>query len=211
MALLDIHTHNLPVPEGSGLYSLPLGSGIPPHQFCSAGIHPWNMPDDAGPALEWVGRMLENPNVLAVGEAGLDRLRGGDIEVQNRIFTAQVELSERYGKPVVLHVVKCIDEIVALRRSLRPSMPWLIHGFRGGPELLELLTRHGFLVSFGHRFNPASLAAVRPERLFLETDGFTSFRDVLSDAAACLGRDAAALANELEANVSSFLQMPLDR
>jgi len=44
--------------------------------------------------------------VVAIGEAGFDRLRGGSPAVQREAFVAQSKIAEAVGKPLVLHVVK---------------------------------------------------------------------------------------------------------
>lgn len=71
---------------------------------------------------------------------------------------------------MILHVVKAFPEIMALRKSLKPTQQWIIHGFRGKPQLAESLLRAGFDISLGEHFNPASAAIIPPSRLFAETD-----------------------------------------
>ena len=51
-------------------------------------------------------RVVELPCVVAVGEVGLDALRGASLALQEFVFRRQVEISEAVGKPLVLHVVR---------------------------------------------------------------------------------------------------------
>lgn len=134
----------------------------------SFGIHPW----DTEEAVDWeeFERFVAHPAVVAVGECGLDRLRGAAPEVQEQIFRHQIRLAEKYGKPMILHIVKAVDEMLRIRREERPAMPWILHGFRGNPQQARQLLGAGLSLSLGERFNPAVPAVIPPERLFRESD-----------------------------------------
>ena len=149
------------------------------HWF-SAGLHPWDVTEDFDSQLDILETLLANPQVPAVGECGFDTLKGPSHELQEQVFIRQIELSERYAKPMILHVVRDFDSVIRLRRTLKPTQPWLIHGFRGGPEQMSQLYSHGILVSFGLKHNPESLRQVPSDRLFLETDGKTTIVQTIS-------------------------------
>ena len=68
---------------------------------------------------------------VAVGEAGFDKLTAAPMELQVRMFEKQVELSEKYRLPLIIHCVKAMDELLAVRKKLNPAQPWIWHGFRG--------------------------------------------------------------------------------
>jgi TatD DNase family protein len=58
---------------------------------------------------------------------------------------------------------------------MRPSVPWIIHGFRGKPELAQQYLSRGFILSFGERFNPLSLAAsYASQAILMESDESTA-------------------------------------
>jgi TatD DNase family protein len=90
--------------------------------------------------------------------------------VQTNIFLHHVELSERLEKPLTIHCVRAFDRMLMLRKQLRPTQPWVIHGFRGKPELAQQLLAAGFDLSFGTLFNAESFNLCPPERRFTETD-----------------------------------------
>lgn len=185
MNILDIHTHVLPQVPGTALVCIgcgPLPEKEEGHWF-SAGLHPWDVTEDFDTQLNMVEPLLANPRVAAVGECGFDTLKGPSHDLQEQVFIRQIELSERYAKPMILHVVRDFDSVIRLRKQLKPTQPWLIHGFRGGPEQMNQLYAQGILVSFGIKHNPESLKAVPSERLFLETDGVGPISQVISDAA----------------------------
>ena len=185
MNILDIHTHVLPQVPGTALVCIgcgPLPENEEGHWF-SAGLHPWDVTEDFDTQLNMVESLLANPRVAAVGECGFDALKGPSYELQEQAFVSQVQLSEQFRKPMILHVVRDFDSVIRLRKQLKPTQPWLIHGFRGGPEQMNQLYAQGILVSFGLKHNPESLKAVPSERLFLETDGVGPISQVISDAA----------------------------
>ena len=173
------------MPEEPGTALVCIGCGPIPegaleqwHVF-SAGLHPWDVTGSDYEAFRNLEQLLVLPQVLAVGECGFDTLKGPSHELQEEAFVRQVELSERYGKPMILHVVRDFDSVIRLRRQLKPAQPWLIHGFRGGPEQMEQLYSNGILVSFGLRHNPEAVRRVPSDRLFLETDGKCSIDEVI--------------------------------
>ena len=187
MNILDIHTHVLPQVPGSALVCIgcgpvPEGTMEQGHWFC-AGLHPWDVTEDFDSQLDALKVLLANPRVPAVGECGFDALKGPSHDLQEQAFVRQVQLSEQFRKPMILHVVRDFDSVIRLRKQLKPTQPWLIHGFRGGPEQMNQLYAQGILVSFGLKHNPESLKAVPSERLFLETDGVGPISQVISDAA----------------------------
>ncbi len=168
----DIHSHNR---RGQRIITnLEPGDEIttaPGEAWYSVGIHPWSTD---GPIEEetWqeLERMAADPRVIAIGEAGLDALRGGDEGSQEAIFRRQAALSERMGLPLIIHCVKRYGRIMELRREMKPRQRWIIHGFRGKPELARQLLAAGFDISLGEKYNPETAAVIPPERLFRESD-----------------------------------------
>ena len=198
----DIHTHRLPPVPGSALVS------VCPSQFrpqeghvYSVGLHPWRIGDE-GASVEALEAALHHPQVLAVGEAGLDRLAQAPLaEVQLPLFEAQVRLADEHHLPLIIHLVKCVDELLALRRRMRPQTAWIVHGFRGKPELARELLRHGLCLSFGERYHAESLRLTPPDRLFLETDeSLLPVDELLARAAAARGMTEEALRTVLAGN-----------
>ena len=153
MPFIDFHTHR--VPAAADVRAVVDGRD-------TWGIHPWRADAPAAqPVLE--GR-------LAIGECGLDALRGPALDVQEAVLHRQVLLSEAQRLPLIVHCVKALDRLLALHREWHPSQPWMLHGFRGKPQQLRSLLDAGFYVSFGIQYNPDSLRLCPLDRLMLETD-----------------------------------------
>lgn len=187
-SIADIHTHSLPQVPGTALVCI--GCGPVPEQggdALSAGLHPWDIAESFETQLDSVESLAANPRVVAIGECGFDALKGPGHEIQEKVFVRHVEISERSGKPMILHVVRDFDSVIRLRNSLKPSCNWLIHGFRGGLQQMEQLFRAGLLVSFGLRHNVQALRSVPDDRLFLETDGKCNIDEVIRAAAQVRG------------------------
>jgi len=209
LKIRDIHTHVLPEEPGTAVVCIgcgPIPEGVleQGHVF-SAGLHPWDVTDDFENQLVVLEKLLANPQVVAVGECGFDALRGPSHELQEQAFVRQVKISERYGKPMILHVVRDFDSVIRLRKQLKPTQNWLIHGFRGGPEQMNQLYAQGILVSFGLKHNPESLRTVPSDRLFLETDGAGPINQVISDAATLRAATLEAISSLISTNVTNFL------
>lgn len=206
MEIIDIHTHNLPQKPGSALYVLPLGQTcIPEGQLCAAGLHPWDVTENCQDMLDWVSEISSSPSVLAIGECGIDRLRGLNQELQIHAFTVQAEIAEERSKPLIIHSVRSSELILAVRKRLKPRMPWLIHGFRGGPEQADMLLSHGIALSFSGRFKPQSMQTVGLKRVLLETDNLESIDTIVDCAASALCVSSDEMRIHASSNAESFL------
>jgi len=179
---IDIHTHG-GVPE-TGIFfieNLMAHEGVSPGKVQGAafsfGIHPWFLNENNHKQL--ISSVIEsagNPNLIAIGEAGFDKLRGPSLELQRKVFEEQIVISEEIKRPVIIHCVKAWDELLPEHKKLKPEMPWLIHGFRGNVELATQLLSKGMYLSFWFDFifRPESkhlLISLPKDRVFLETDG----------------------------------------
>lgn len=161
----DIHTHN---PNAlNAVINLSPGMAMRPNALYSIGWHPW-WPK---PNMDWVTSLSLNPKVVIIGECGIDKLKGvGEIQQQIQLTKLHAQLAERVGKPLLLHIVGAWNEIIALHKEIKPSQPWIIHGFRGKPQLAKQLINAGFYISLGSKFNPLTEAVIPAERLLRETD-----------------------------------------
>lgn len=140
----------------------------------SVGIHPWSTVEHID-AATWdaLEKLAADSRVVAIGEAGLDKHRGGSQAYQEEVFLRHVQLSEKLRKPLVIHCVSRYGRMLELRQNLNPTQLWIIHGFSGKPELARQLVAAGFGISLGHRAAPALAATVPPNRLFHETDVYS--------------------------------------
>ena len=172
---VDIHTHRLPPVPGTAIANRYPDTFVPEEgAWYSVGIHPWHIPATVTPVvrneMNVLSSLAGHPQVLAIGEAGLDKLADAPMAVQMEVFEYQARLSVELDKPLVIHLVKAMSELLKLRQQIKPANPWIIHGFRGKPALAEECLRHGFYLSFGEKYQEEALRITPADRLFLETD-----------------------------------------
>lgn len=213
--IIDIHTHKAaPYPEGIvDVSALVADGGMPPEiagQLYSVGIHPWSTIEaPSGELISRIEAVAVRPDVAAIGEAGIDTVKGGPMFRQLKVFRSMIELSEQLRKPLIIHCVKAEDVILGLHRDLAPRQNWLVHGFRKKPQAAAMLLDAGIRLSFGERFNAETLRAVPDSGLFAETDASPlAISDVVASIASARGTSPAALLPLLAANAATFLASP---
>ena len=171
---MNVHTHT---PAPGAIYNLTFDEMLqsPPYpveeQWLSVGIHPWKVTEDWEVHFEHVREWAQFPQVKAIGECGLDHVVVTPCQAE--AFKAHVLLAEEVQKPLLIHCVKAVDELLAIKREMKPLQPWIFHGFRGKPQQAEQLLRAGFHLSFGEHFNPQAVRLCPADRLCLETDEST--------------------------------------
>lgn len=193
---VDIHTHRSPQLPGEAIVNCYPETFVPQAGgWYSVGIHPWHIASSSGgEAFPFIqnessvapGELFAirsgakhllslacHPQVLAIGEAGLDKLADAPIPLQVAVFESQARLAMDLDKPLIIHLVKASDELLKVKRALRPSNPWIIHGFRGKAALAKEYLRHDFYLSFGEKYQADALRATPSDRLFIETDEST--------------------------------------
>ena len=178
---VNIHAHRMAVDEGEWVLTSLFAQDYPPERpdegVYSVGIHPWHLREIHQEELLKIVRLsLENNHVLAVGEAGLDKMAEAPMEEQEALFRAQVDLAELADVPVVVHAVKTHHLLLEFMKQHTPSVPVIIHGYQGSRQMAEDLVEAGCFLSFGETLlqdrpkQREAFAAVPPESLFLETD-----------------------------------------
>jgi TatD DNase family protein len=174
---INVHTHQ---PSGEGVEIVNLFpdtvNEAPLPDFCSIGLHPWYIDGHWEKKFQVVANIARDHAVYAIGETGLDKMAQTPMDLQMKVFSKHIELSETLQKPLVIHCVKAFNELVQLKKDLHPSVSWIVHGFNKNLQTADMLIRHEIYLSFGHALlDPSSHAAnVLPEMpdeaFLLETD-----------------------------------------
>ena len=149
-----------------------------PEGFYCLGVHPWFVEEHGAGDLEQLEQTLaEHPDrCVAIGECGLDRLRG-DLDEQWPWFEAQIALAKRQDWPLIIHSVKTHDEVHGALRQRGFDAPVLIHGFSGSYQQAAKLVDIGCYIGVGgvithpgaHKTRD-TVARLPAEALVLETD-----------------------------------------
>ena len=181
------------------------------------GIHPWFLDEENHESqMERVRQSVEKHDIIAIGEAGFDKLRGPSTELQFRIFEEQVKISEQCKKPLIIHCVKAWDELLSVKKNLKPAMPWMIHGFRGSVQMASQLISKGMYLSvwFEYALRPESadlLKNMPRDRFFLETDGAdVEIGDIYKKASADIDVSVEELKEQLLLNFIEFFDLSAD-
>ena len=169
--LIDIHSHKRNVNYLTIVNKS--DSNVTESDCFSFGIHPWNTSEIEDNFLNFE-KEISLIKCLAIGEIGLDKLNGPKIDVQKKVFLKQIEISEKYELPIILHCVKSWNEISEIRKLLNPIQSWIYHGFNKAGIINEVL-KSDIYVSIGSSiFTNIKLQEIvnliPNERLFLETD-----------------------------------------
>ncbi|MFG6468650.1 TatD family hydrolase [Roseateles sp. BYS87W] len=146
------------------------------------GIHPLYVMRAPADALDQLAAALHahqgDPRLVAVGEIGLDFFVPGlDAEVQQRFYVSQLQLAQRFALPVILHVRRSADLLLAGLRRVGFAHGGIAHAFNGSEQQALAFVDRGFKLGFGgtltfeRSLQIRRLAAGLPETaLVLETD-----------------------------------------
>jgi TatD DNase family protein len=177
---IDIHTHHSCNADGI-LYLLncfPEQGSVVDHadKTVSVGLHPWHVgKDNASSIIDLIQTSATYENVLAIGEIGLDRTTDTALSVQEMYFLKQIQIAESLNKPIIIHCVRCFPDILSIKKRVKASTPWLIHGFRNSNQIANDLIKQNCYLSFGEALlfdkkNQDIFIEMPLERVFLETD-----------------------------------------
>lgn len=172
----------------------------------SLGLHPWHLDSHTlADSLLRLENMARATGVAAIGECGLDALRGAPMWVQVNAFKAQALIAERLRKPLIIHDVKCHEGILGVHRDVAPSVPWIIHGFRGKPSVAAMFLSRGIALGFGERFNAETLRLVPSSMIYAETDeSLKPISDIIAALSESAGRN---LFPDIDRNMNTLLKI----
>jgi TatD DNase family protein len=113
------------------------------------GIHPMYVDRAREGDLDALRQTLARESAVAVGEIGLDFFVPERDEARQRhYFTEQLKIARDLGLPVLLHVRRAVDAILAQLRRL-PVPGGIAHAFNGSRQQADEFVRLGFKLGFG--------------------------------------------------------------
>lgn len=157
-----------------------------PKIWASAGIHPHeaSLADDA--AFSKLDGLLQEPEVLACGEIGLDYFYDNSPrEVQKAVFARQMEIAADRRKPIIIHCrpsessSNAWDETLAMLEAhwARTGLGGILHCFTGELRHARAALDLGFFISFAGNITFPKAQAIRDaalavplDRMLIETD-----------------------------------------
>jgi TatD DNase family protein len=152
--------------------------------FAAVGRHPnsANGFDDA--AAGGLEELADRPEVVAIGETGLDFYRdNAEPEDQRRAFSAQISVARGAGKPLVVHLrdpegsEDAVAEAFSTLEREADGVSVVLHCFSAGPTWAERAAERGWYCSFAGNLTYPSAERVREaaalipdDRVLVETD-----------------------------------------
>jgi TatD DNase family protein len=147
----------------------------------SAGLHPNHVAEAAADAWDQVVALASRPDVVALGETGLDRHWDfTPFAMQEDNFARHLELARRVHKPVIIHCREAEADVVRMLRAdfdKHGPVHGVLHSFTGDWATAQAGLEMGLYVSFAGMLtyknaqNIRDVAAKVPlDRLLVETD-----------------------------------------
>jgi TatD DNase family protein len=142
--------------------------------WATAGVHP----HDASQGIDGIADLLGAPEVVAVGECGLDyHYDHSPRATQREVFAAQIDLAHELDLALVIHTREAWPDTFAILDHEGVPSRTVFHCFTGGPAEAEQGLARGIALSFSGivTFKAAddlrAAAALCPlDRLLIETD-----------------------------------------
>ena len=152
--------------------------------FASVGRHPNSADGFDLAAAEAIEGLCAMPEVVAVGETGLDFYRErSDPDEQRRAFSAQIAIAARTGKALVIHLRDADGSEDAVSEAFETldrdgdGVTVVLHCFSAGAPWAERAAERGWYCSFAGNLTYPRAEAIREaaavvpdERLLVETD-----------------------------------------
>lgn len=146
--------------------------------YSTAGVHPHQAALVESNWQTQLAQQLTDPQVVAIGECGLDFNRDFSPRAQQQqVFAAQLALAQQYQKPVYLHERDAFSTQVAMLAE-QPPPAGIAHCFTGDSQQLKTYLDLGLYIGItgwlcderrGQSLQQ-SLAYIPIDRLILETD-----------------------------------------
>jgi TatD DNase family protein len=142
--------------------------------FATAGVHP----HDASLGIGGLEALLHEPEVVAVGECGLDfHYDRSPRDVQREVFAAQVALAHAHDLPLVIHTREAWPETFEVLDAEGMPERTVFHCFTGGPDEARRCLDRGAVLSFSGIVTFPSATDLQDaarqcplDRLLVETD-----------------------------------------
>jgi len=149
-----------------------------PGLSATAGVHPHEARAWSHDAASRVRELLAAPEMVAVGETGLDyHYMHAPRDTQRAAFEGHLQLAAELGKPVVVHARDADADMAAMLRALGNQAPVVVlHSFSSGDDVWDAGLSIGAYFSFSgmitfKNWNRTDrLTACPPDRLLFETD-----------------------------------------
>lgn len=149
-----------------------------PEFYAAIGYHPIEFKNVTDDDLRTLYEQLQEDNVVAIGEIGLDYYWYPDNkEEQEVLLRKQLDIAKALNLPIVIHAREALDDTYKVLKDY-PGLTGTIHSFSGNGEEALKFIELGFVVgltgpiTFKNGDNQKDVAKKVPlDKLLIETDG----------------------------------------
>ena len=119
-----------------------------PNVYGTLGIHPSEIDSIITDSFIIIEDNIKNPKVVAIGEIGLDYYWVKDNkEEQKEVFIKQLDLAEKYSKPIVVHSRESIQDVYDILKNYK--LKGSIHCFSSSLEMAKEFIKLGYKIGVG--------------------------------------------------------------
>ena len=155
-----------------------------PNVFASVGLHPCHSPEDTITVAQ-LSMLADDPNVIAIGETGLDYYMnegtdplGENFAWQRERFRTHIKTAIQSGKPLIIHTRDAREDTLRiLQEENAHKIGGIMHCFVEDLATAEKALEMGFYISFSGivtfknaKAIQAVAKAVPDDRILIETD-----------------------------------------
>lgn len=109
------------------------------------GLHPMYLRYHQGSDLDELRVLAGDESCVAIGEVGLDYfVQDLDRNAQQELFEAQIDIASEFSLPLLLHVRKAHDQVLATLRRKRFKHGGIVHAFSGSYQQACHFIKLGF-------------------------------------------------------------------
>ena len=142
--------------------------------WATVGVHP----HEATNGIDTIRDLVDHPDVMAIGEAGLDYFYDhSPRDTQRQVFAEHIQLAHEHNLPLVIHTRDAWDETFEILDAETMPTRTVFHCFTGGPSELDRCLERGAYVSFSGIVSFPSATDLREaaircplSRMLVETD-----------------------------------------
>jgi len=152
------------------------------NMHAAVGIHPSDCKINWNNDLKEIKKLIKNKkenNIVAIGECGIDLYhQKHNLQQQQSLFNAQIELSLEHELPLTIHTRDATDELVScLEKFKKENLKGVIHCFSEAQDFADYAIELGFLIGIGGAITypknetlRSVVLAIPLEKMILETD-----------------------------------------
>jgi TatD DNase family protein len=150
-----------------------------PGVYAAVAIHPNDIPvPDPGGTLDAIRELASRPEVVAVGETGLDYYWDDrPAQLQQRWFREHIAIAKAAGKALMIHDRDAHADVLRILAEEGPPERVVFHCFSGDAELAKQCADAGYVMSFAGTVTFRNAGPLReaalvapPELILAETD-----------------------------------------